>query len=84
MRTKNQYSLKQNVIPDGEGFTALPIVFFITVIARAAARSNLCLNGNHLEQVDPARLEIAHLHYTKRSAVQVSSLTLFAPRNDES
>jgi len=35
MKTKNYRPLTKNTIPDGEGFTALPISF-ITVIARIA------------------------------------------------
>jgi len=35
MKTKNPNSLTKYAIPDGEGSTALPIAFFINVMARA-------------------------------------------------
>ena len=67
MKIKNQNPLTQYAIPDGEGSTALPIAFFISVIAplkaggvaRAAARSNPLSTVDPLKAVDPIKQEIA-------------------------
>jgi hypothetical protein len=69
MRTKNQNSLAQNAIPDGEGSTALPIAFFISyVIARAEPEAISHLKG------DPSRFELSVL-------AEIASLLAVA-RND--